>query len=123
MTVGSVISERVAGFKRIHLLSVGVVMLPFAAYAYMKLGVAWPCIFKAFTGLPCATCGGIRALNAMAHLDLLGAIRFNPMVVMAFFAMLSFPFMGWQTLPKKFWPIFWTILILNWLYLIGYLRS
>lgn len=36
------------------------------------------CAFKNFTGHPCATCGGTRAAVRLLHLDLPGAIEYNP---------------------------------------------
>jgi uncharacterized membrane protein YccC len=48
-----------------------------------------PCAFKAFTGVPCPTCGGTRALLALARLDAGAALAWNPLVtlgVAVFFA-------------------------------------
>jgi Protein of unknown function (DUF2752) len=38
------------------------------------------CTLKTFTGIPCPTCGGTRAIGCLARLDLLGALRMNPLV-------------------------------------------
>jgi hypothetical protein len=38
------------------------------------------CVFKAITGWPCLTCGGTRALRALAGLDVAAAWRLNPLV-------------------------------------------
>lgn len=46
------------------------------------------CAFRAITGIPCPTCGGTRALLALARLDLGAALAWNPLVtlgVAAFF--------------------------------------
>lgn len=43
------------------------------------------CAFKEFTGHPCATCGGTRAAVRLAHLDLVGAIEYNPLATVALF--------------------------------------
>lgn len=38
------------------------------------------CFFKSTFGLPCPTCGGTRALVALARLDAASAFRSNPLV-------------------------------------------
>lgn len=45
------------------------------------------CVFKAVTGLPCLTCGTTRALGRLAHLDLAGALRMNPLVIAGMLAL------------------------------------
>jgi hypothetical protein len=39
-----------------------------------------PCVFRSLTGVPCATCGGTRALLALARLDVGAALAWNPLV-------------------------------------------
>jgi hypothetical protein len=39
-----------------------------------------PCPFHWLTGLPCATCGGTRALLALGRFDLGAAFGWNPLV-------------------------------------------
>ena len=41
------------------------------------------CPFRALTGIPCATCGGTRALLALARLDVGAALSWNPLVTLA----------------------------------------
>lgn len=41
------------------------------------------CPLRRFTGLPCPTCGGTRALMALRRLDLTGALALNPLVTIA----------------------------------------
>ena len=41
------------------------------------------CPFHVLTGVPCPTCGGTRALTALAHLDVAGALAMNPLVALA----------------------------------------
>jgi hypothetical protein len=45
------------------------------------------CAFRAITCVPCPTCGGTRALLALARLDLAAALAWNPLVTLgvAFF--------------------------------------
>ena len=38
------------------------------------------CLLKTWTGVPCLTCGGYRALNALVHGHLLAAIRLQPLL-------------------------------------------
>ena len=67
-------------------LSLGLLGLVGAAFHLDRLGFPL-CVFKATTGLPCFTCGGTRALVALAHLDLLGALAMNPLVALALIAL------------------------------------
>lgn len=41
-----------------------------------------PCVFRTLTGVPCATCGGTRALLALARLDVPAALASNPLVAL-----------------------------------------
>jgi hypothetical protein len=43
------------------------------------------CLFKRWTGLPCATCGSTRALAHLYHLDVAGAFAMNPLATSAAF--------------------------------------
>ncbi|HEY3349250.1 MAG TPA: DUF2752 domain-containing protein [Thermoanaerobaculia bacterium] len=40
------------------------------------------CAFRAITGVPCPTCGGTRALLALARLDAGAALAWNPLVTL-----------------------------------------
>ncbi|MEO8585757.1 MAG: DUF2752 domain-containing protein [Acidobacteriota bacterium] len=42
-----------------------------------------PCPFHWLTGIPCATCGGTRALLALGRLDFGAAFSWNPLVAAA----------------------------------------
>ncbi len=42
-----------------------------------------PCAFHALTGVACPTCGGTRALLALARLDVPAALAWNPLVTLA----------------------------------------
>lgn len=74
-----------------------------------------PCVFKALTGCPCATCGATRAVFRLARGDWAAAFLFNPLVTLTATAVLLFngyalvvlagglprlrlvrPFTGWQ---------------------------
>lgn len=40
------------------------------------------CPFRAITGIPCLSCGGTRALLALAHGDVRAALVWNPLVAL-----------------------------------------
>ncbi len=42
-----------------------------------------PCPFRALVGIPCLTCGGTRALLALARFDVGGAFSWNPLAAAA----------------------------------------
>jgi uncharacterized protein DUF2752 len=47
------------------------------------------CFLKAFTGVPCPTCGATRAAGRLAHADLAGALAMNPLVTLVLLALMS----------------------------------
>jgi hypothetical protein len=47
-----------------------------------------PCVFRAFTGLPCPTCGTSRSLVNLAHGNVAGSFGMNPAVALLMFAAL-----------------------------------
>jgi hypothetical protein len=49
------------------------------------------CPFRAITGIPCPFCGGTTAAVRIGHLDLLGALRANPVVVIGAVFVLALP--------------------------------
>ncbi|WP_243836001.1 DUF2752 domain-containing protein [Sphingobacterium paludis] len=52
-------------------------------YQYDPLQSPWfpKCPFKTLTGLDCPGCGSQRAIHALLHGDILGAIRFNALLL------------------------------------------
>ncbi|HVJ39165.1 MAG TPA: DUF2752 domain-containing protein [Stenotrophomonas sp.] len=40
-----------------------------------------PCLFRTLTGFYCPGCGMTRALHALVHLDLVTALRMNPLLI------------------------------------------
>ncbi|MEV6604852.1 DUF2752 domain-containing protein [Kutzneria sp. NPDC051319] len=60
-----------------------VVAVTAAAGALLGTGiVSIPCWFHAMTGADCPFCGGSRALGALLHGDVAGALRFNAFAVL-----------------------------------------
>jgi hypothetical protein len=60
-----------------------VVAVTAAAGALLGTGiVSIPCWFHALTGADCPFCGGSRALGALLHGDVAGALRFNAFAVL-----------------------------------------
>ena len=57
------------------------------------------CLFKAFTGLPCPTCGSTRALGRLFALDFPGALRMNP-----FTTVLAVVVAGWAVVDLVLLP-------------------
>lgn len=91
------------------------------------------CGFRQLTTLPCPLCGGTRALSSAAQFDLLEAVRFNPLVVLAAGLMLAWTVLGLIDLarPRPLVPrlnrwlarhhVWWIIAALtavNWVYLL-----
>jgi hypothetical protein len=52
------------------------------------------CPFRAITGIPCPFCGGTTAAVRIGHLDLLGALRANPVVVIGAVFVVALPVLG-----------------------------
>lgn len=71
---------------------------------------AYPqCPLKAFTGIDCPGCGGLRATNALLHGDVLGAADHN-VLALVLLPIMAFMFARWVlgqfeiTLPTITWP-------------------
>jgi hypothetical protein len=91
------------------------------------------CSFKTMTGLPCAFCGGTRSFRALTRLDLAAAFFWNPLVVIATFALVLAAILRltlprpvterWlQALRRLPWvKVAIALVALNWIYLIVYL--
>ena len=54
-----------------------------ASYNPATSAIYPPCPFRVLTGLQCPGCGSLRALHQLLHGHLLGALRLNPMMVIA----------------------------------------
>ena len=93
------------------------------------------CLFQSATGVPCPTCGGIRAAVALAHGDPLRAVAWNPLAALAVLGLAVYlPYAwltlagvvrpirtGWLSPPMPVW-LRWTLVVLlatNWIYLVA----
>jgi hypothetical protein len=98
----------------------GLILLAFGARMSLDLGLAWRCPVIAISGVPCPSCGSTRAFGALAELDLLGALRFNPLIVLGTLALPVF-FASARSFPpfllRHAWIIFGAAVMLNWVYL------
>lgn len=118
-------------------LQVRLVVALYALYALVALAVYAVskrtgadislCAFKQFTGHPCATCGGTRAAVRLLHLDLAGAIEYNPFATALIFsivawAVISFaragrPLIRWTARRRIIaGSLAFAALIVNWVY-------
>jgi hypothetical protein len=108
-----------------------------AAASWFALRLWWPrCPFLAVTGLPCLTCGATRSIIAFLHGDFLLALRWNPLVFVAFCGLIAFDLyativlvgrtarlriVGWTGTEKNVVRIaVIALLALNWIYLLAH---
>jgi Protein of unknown function (DUF2752) len=105
--------------------------------AWLAMSLPWPrCPFFAVTGLPCLTCGATRSVLAFLHGDFLSALRWNPLVFVAFCALVVFDLYAFIVVAARM-PrlriVEWTgaeknaarivvisLLALNWVYLLAH---
>ena len=69
--------------KRISIIiTTCIVIISLAVYFFdpRKYIIAVPCFFHYFTGLFCPACGGLRASYCLAHLDIVSALKYNPLI-------------------------------------------
>jgi hypothetical protein len=56
-----------------------------SCFLWLDLGMPWPgCWVRRLTGLPCPTCGATRCAISLAHGDLIGACRHNPLLFLCY---------------------------------------
>ncbi len=88
MTAGRLQGERVAD-DTMHRLAAPLGVLAAVMVAWTFVAAVDPgrpghyptCPLLAVTGLTCPACGGLRAAHALAHGDVVGAVRFNVLVL------------------------------------------
>ena len=103
-------------------------LLPFAGFALL-CGAAWlyaryllpwmpNCLLRSLTGLLCPSCGLTHALFALCQGDLLGAIRYNALIVLGVAAALGYYAELWlQTIGKP--NLFLSRKLWAWLLILG----
>ena len=102
-------------------------------YPVWRQSVELLCPAWTIFGIPCPTCGGTRAVAAVAQGDLLGALSWNPLVAaltigaVAIVPLAAAASLGWLPVPRVPQRLGrWTracaalALALNWLYLLRY---
>ena len=88
------------------------------------------CVFRNITGLPCPTCGTMRATLAAARGDILAGVLYNPFVVTAMAIGLALCAVQWgfgkrieialSPRIKRFgWGLVAVLFLTNWAYLIA----
>ncbi len=118
--------------ERLILLSGAATLLAAALLAALQqVGCSPACLWKSFTGFPCAGCGGTRAIAMLLHGDAGSALAMNPAVVVAVAG--AFPVFGyaltvvafrlepWRPafLPPRVMRFFFAAgLLANWLFVI-----
>ncbi len=91
-----------------------------------------PCPIRGLTGLPCPTCGTVRAAQALAGLEPLQSLAVNPLASLAWMALVGGGILAGtlaalgRSLREPDWqvsrPVRWSLvalLLVNWIYLIG----
>lgn len=96
---------------------------------YEHLPVKPPeCAIKKYAGIPCPACRGTRSFRALAGGDVLLAVKYNPLAIVA--CVIGLVWIGGYVvrkgqLPKRFLPVklvavVTTVLLIgNWIYLIA----
>jgi len=59
------------------------------------------CPTKALTGLDCPGCGGLRAVHSLTHLDLVGALGHNALVVLVVIPVAVFMWVRWLRSARR----------------------
>lgn len=66
-----------------------IVILALIAVRFLPVLELMPlCVFRAFTGIPCPTCGATRSMVHLAHGNLAASVVMNPAIPLLMFAAL-----------------------------------
>lgn len=69
--------------------AVAAALLALAPLAHQLAAAVPACPFKSWFALPCATCGTTRAALALAGLDFVGALAFNPLATIGWISVIG----------------------------------
>ena len=111
---------------------VALLLVAMAPLASQLVATLPACPLHTLTDLPCPTCGATRAALALSRLDLAGSLVANPLAALAWiflvaggvvagmFALAGIPVRepNWN-LSVRSRAVLVTILVANWLYLVG----
>lgn len=103
-----------------------------AGVLLLRIPSSWgpPCVLKWLTDFPCPGCGSTRALRALAHLDVPGALAWNPLLTLvAIGGLMGLALRVLQAFDPSavrvvqgWWPRAWPALVgavaINWAYLL-----
>lgn len=128
------ISRRIPSSYRYALLAVLLLLVAGAVFILFRFNPAqhsfYPtCIFYRVTGLYCPGCGAQRSLHALLHGELLAALHFNPLFILAlpFLLFAGGRFLWRQMTGKPLAPIFirpfWISLLAGVVIAFGILRN
>jgi hypothetical protein len=124
------------GAKRTFLPLILLLVLAGCSWGFLHLAglrKALPkCFLRMHTGIPCPFCGGSHSFLSWAQFDWLKSFHYNPLVfltsvgVCIYFGVWILSFILKKPnllempplLRKRFVPILFTVLLLNWLYLV-----
>lgn len=75
--------------------SAGLLVLGYTAMAAYFGLPGLPCLFRAAFSLPCPGCGMTRSLACLWHADVLGSLRYHPLGLAAFAAIIIATIVSW----------------------------
>jgi hypothetical protein len=82
-----ILNKRASGDIAFGLIYGTIAIMALIAARFLPILEMMPsCLFRAFTGIPCPTCGATRSLVHLAHGNLSASFDMNPAVALAIFA-------------------------------------